>query len=138
VHRDDLIASFRKPKELDWEDMSFLPSRKTVEVSLPLLASAEDEQKATSGPSTVMMATSSDEATELGTVHVVANVDEATVLVDGKPAGRAPVKLVLGAGAHSVEVHKPGYLSYSNSLSVKAHSQVALKVTLARSESPAP
>ncbi|HEY8241183.1 MAG TPA: PEGA domain-containing protein [Kiritimatiellia bacterium] len=136
LHRDDLVASFIKPKDFEWDDLSFLPSRKTVEVTLPVaaVADAQESQPASAGPATVMMATSSDEGTAMGTVHVVANVDEASVLVDGKPAGRAPVKLVLGAGDHVVEVHKPGYLSYSNSLAVKAHSQVALKVTLARGE----
>jgi hypothetical protein len=133
LHRDDLIASFTKPKELDWERITFLPGKKTIDVALqPSAVSGEATraEPAQAGAATVMMATASDESAAMGTVHVVANTEDAAVMVDGRSAGRTPVKLVLGAGEHSLEVHKAGYLSYSNNISVKARSQVAFKVTL--------
>ncbi len=139
----ELIASFEPPRDLDYENIDFIPTRKTLNLKLTPVASGEQPAPEPApvplaASKTVMIAGAAGEANELGTVHVVANVVGAEVLVDGNYAGLTPVKLVVPAGPHELVVNMPGYISATKTMEIKARREVVLKISLtARSTAPA-
>jgi hypothetical protein len=133
----ELIASFEPPQHLDYDNIDFIPAKKTVHMKL----AREGEKKvepAESGAEpapvvaskTVMIAGSESRADELGTVHVAANVNGADVLVDGNFAGVTPVKLIVPAGRHDIAVNMPGYQGVTRTMDIRPRRQVVLKVSL--------
>lgn len=126
------LASFTKPDDLDWDRIHFLPSRVTIPATLqPLSSEAGARAAGPRGPATVMLAGDQPGAAgRFGTVVLEASVPEAEVIVDGAPAGRTPVRLILREGKHDVTVQKPGYRANQQQLTVSADSEVRLAVTL--------
>lgn len=66
-----------------------------------------------------------------GVLAVRANVDEAEVLIDGKPAGNAPLAdVTLAPGNHDIEVRRSGYESYITRIAVRAGKDYPVDATL--------
>lgn len=130
----ELIASFEPPRDLDYDNIDFIPSKKVLNLKLAPVSSGEpvaDPAPApTAGSKTVMIAGAAGQAEDLGTVHVIASVAGAEVLVDGSFAGNTPVKLVMPAGQHALAVNMPGYVSYAKAMEIKPRREVVLKVNL--------
>lgn len=128
----ELFVSFEPPRDLDYSDIDFIPARKLVNVSLKPASSGEAEPAPAPvvESKTVMIAGQEGEADELGTVHVVANVTGADVLVDGNFAGVTPIKLVVRTGRHTIAVNMPGYAGFSKTMEIKPRREVVLKVKL--------
>lgn len=126
------LATFTKPDDLDWDRINFLPARLTIPVALESApASGTPRPAAARGPATVMLAGDQPGAAgRFGTVVLDANVPEADVIVDGAPAGRTPVRLILREGKHEVTVQKAGHRALQQELTVSPESEVRLKVTL--------
>lgn len=77
-----------------------------------------------------------------GSLHLRLNPADATVLVDGAPAGTAAGETVelqgLSAGKHKIEVKKEGYKSFSFEITVEDGSDHSLGVTLKKTEAEKP
>lgn len=66
-----------------------------------------------------------------GVLAVRANVNEAEVLIDGKPAGNAPLAdVTLPPGNHDIEVRRAGYESYVTRISMRAGKDYPVDATL--------
>ena len=126
------LATFTKPDDLDWDRIHFLPDRLALPVSLATTpAGAAAKPTAARAPATVMLAGDKPGAAgRFGTVILDASVAEAEVIVDGAPAGRTPVRLILREGKHEVTVQKAGHRALQQELTVSPESEVRLKVTL--------
>ena len=137
----ELVASFEPPRDLDYDNIDFIPTRKTLNLTLKPVSSGEPEitplPAPTAGSKTVMIAGAAGQADELGTVHVIASVVGAEVLVDGSFAGNTPVKLVVPAGRHDIAINMPGYAGYTKTMEIKPRREVVLKVNLVEG-APAP
>jgi formylglycine-generating enzyme required for sulfatase activity len=57
-----------------------------------------------------------DMSARLGTVTVVVNPDDATVYVDGRARGKGKTTVRLSSAPHSVEVRRPGYVSWKRTV----------------------
>jgi hypothetical protein len=67
-----------------------------------------------------------------GAVRFVANVDDAEVLVDGRPVGRTPLTLdSIDAGEHVVTVRRAGYAEYNEKIHVDGGTQTTVNASLA-------
>ncbi|MFH0907478.1 MAG: PEGA domain-containing protein [bacterium] len=128
----ELIASFDPPRDLDYDRINFIPGKKVLNLSLKPVSSGEPEPAPVpvAASKTVMIAGAEGEADELGTVHVVANVTGAEVLVDGNFAGVTPIKLLVRAGRHGIVVSMPGYTGFAKTMDIKPRREVVLKVSL--------
>ncbi len=70
-----------------------------------------------------------------GTVHVLADPAGADVVVDGKPSGKAPVKVSeLAEGTHYVEGKLAGYVTAGQQVKVTAGQVTTIKLTLKKEE----
>jgi hypothetical protein len=127
---DEHLASFAYYEDLDFDHLKGIPNRATIKVAVEA-ASAQGgaQRRSQASPTTVMMAAEGQQG-RFGTLALDANVDGAEVIVDGKPAGVTPVKLVLSAGDHDVVVQKRGYRMYQSQISIAAESETALKAKL--------
>ncbi len=124
------LATFGLPKDLDWDDIDVIPDRVSVPVELTPI-SAAPAAPAARGPATVMLAgEQAGPNAQFGAVRLSASVPDAEVIVDGSPAGRTPVRLILRGGEHELTVQKPGYRAHQRKLSVSPDSEVSLQVTL--------
>ena len=65
-----------------------------------------------------------------GFVNVSAADDACEVFVDGAFVGNTPAKVKLPAGAHLVEVRKPGFKDYQRQLQVSEGSELNLRAVL--------
>ena len=129
----ELIASFSPPDDLDYDNIKFIPTRKVLALSLAPEGGAVVSIPEPVATNTVMIAGAQGapgEDDNFGTVHVAANVEGASVDVDGKPAGFTPLKLIMRGGDHAISITKAGYAPYEKKMDVKAHREVVLKVTL--------
>jgi len=130
----ELIASFEPPRDLDYDNIDFIPAKKTLNLALKPVSSGEPAPTpaplAAAGSKTVMIAGAQGQAEDLGTVHVIASVAGAEVLVDGNFAGNTPIKLVVPAGRREIAVNMPGYVSYAKTMEIKPRREVVLKVNL--------
>ena len=137
----ELIASFEPPRDLDYDNIDFIPSKKTLNLTLKPVSSGEPASApaplTAAGSKTVMIAGAEGQAEDLGTVHVIASVVGAEVLVDGSFAGNTPIKLVVPAGRREIAVNMPGYVSYTKTMEIKPRREVVLKVNLVEG-GPAP
>jgi hypothetical protein len=70
------------------------------------------------------------------TLHISANRDGATVSVDGKDVGTAPVDVERLAGSYHVTVQKPGYAVYQSHLTVRPGEAANLTATLEAKKAP--
>jgi hypothetical protein len=66
------------------------------------------------------------------TIRVSANEPLATVSVNGKDVGVAPVDVLRPAGLYRVDVTKPGFVHYSTDVRVMAGEESALRATLVK------
>lgn len=70
-----------------------------------------------------------------GTIHVLAEPAGVDVVVDGKPSGKAPVKVSeLAEGTHYVEGKLAGYLTAGQQVKVTAGQVTTIKLTLKKEE----
>ena len=81
-------------------------------------------------------------AAEMGTLDVKTMPDGAAVVVDGRPAGTAPVAVTLEVGRHQVRLELAGYGAVAMDADVRANAQTSLVVPLsaaapAKADSPA-
>lgn len=67
---------------------------------------------------------------EYGTVFITARPADATLVVDGMPAGTATRRLRLPARTHRLEFRKPGYVSQTLSVTPRASTSQRVDVTL--------
>lgn len=126
------LASFTKPDDLDWDRIHFLPSRVTIPATLqPQPAEGGGKAATQRGPATVMLAGDQPGAAgRFGTVVLEASAPEAEVIVDGAPAGRTPVRLILREGKHDLTVQKAGFRASQQQIAVSPDSEVRLSVAL--------
>lgn len=71
-----------------------------------------------------------NQQSQLGTIHVTTNVQDAEILVDGAFVGNAPATLRLGAGMHVVEISKEGYETFRREIRLLGDSEVTLRAEL--------
>lgn len=71
-------------------------------------------------------------APEYGVVFVTAHPADATLLVDGKPVGKATRRLSLTTRKHSLEFKKPGYVSQRLSVTPRAGISKNINISLKR------
>ena len=71
-----------------------------------------------------------------GTLSIRVQPADAEILVDGErwdsPAGQARLAVQLAPGRHHVEVHKPGFLTYSEDVLIRPGATLTLNVSLLR------
>lgn len=72
------------------------------------------------------------ERPRLGSVRVFANVDGATVLLDGDEVGATPFRSAVQAGRHVIEVRSEGYRDGSQEVLVEAEDEITVSLTLDR------
>jgi hypothetical protein len=70
------------------------------------------------------------------TLRVSANQPGATVKVDGKVVGDAPIDIPRPAGVYTVEVSKDGYLPYTATVQVRADEESTLRASLVQQITP--
>jgi hypothetical protein len=70
------------------------------------------------------------------TLHVAANQPGATVSVDGKDVGAAPVEVQRPAGSYGVTVQKSGFAVYQTHLTVRPGEAANLMATLEPKKAP--
>jgi PEGA domain len=70
------------------------------------------------------------------TLHISANQPGATVSVDGKDVGTAPVEVERLAGSYRVTVQKPGYAVYQTHLTVRPGEAANLTAALEVKKAP--
>ena len=125
---EQLIASFEDYEDRDFDHLDGVPGRQSIVVELkPTAAASEPSRK--SAPSTVMLAEGGEQG-KFGTLKLDANVAGAEVIVDGRPAGLTPLKLIVRDGEHDVVVQKKGYRMYQTGVTITADSEVALRIKL--------
>ena len=74
-----------------------------------------------------------------GTANIQSNPAGATVVVDGKTVGQTPLRgLELNAGERKIELHKPGYVSTTRTINVRAGRRTPVEVVLAQVASATP
>ncbi len=71
-------------------------------------------------------------AEDTGLLDVKANVPDAIVLVDGEPLGAVPLLELLPAGRHQIIVTRDGFADWSQTVTLKADTQLELIANLAR------
>lgn len=131
----EVLASFTRPRELDWDFIAGIPERSALNIKLDPLPGGAGRLAGARAPATVMLAADQHgRAGNFGIVLLEANVDDAEVTVDGAPAGRTPVRLVLREGKHDLTLQKPGYRVRQMQIIVKPDSEERMKLGLA----PAP
>jgi formylglycine-generating enzyme required for sulfatase activity len=69
-------------------------------------------------------------APEYGVIFVKASPADATLMLDGKPAGTATRRLSLATRAHTLEFRKPGYLTQTLTLTPRAGVSKNVDITL--------
>jgi hypothetical protein len=95
------VAVLRRPKDLEWDDvMDYLPKEATLHADLTKVDA--DGQPAVADIRTVVVA-SGGSLDALGDL-LIRGPAAADVRVDGKPVGRLPVRLMIPAGDHLVEI----------------------------------
>lgn len=67
---------------------------------------------------------------ELAAVQIIATPADAQLIVDGEPRGDANQTLELATHAHEIEIRKPGYVSYSGSVTPRKGIRKRIKVRL--------
>jgi len=67
---------------------------------------------------------------ELAAVQIIATPDDAQLIVDGEPRGNANQTLELATHAHEIEIRKPGYVTYSTSVTPRKGIRKRIKVRL--------
>ena len=65
-----------------------------------------------------------------GVLRVSANVAKATVSVDGKQVGKAPLEYEVKLGQHTITVSAPGYSTYTQTVSADPGSEYQVKANL--------
>ncbi|MGD9875087.1 MAG: PEGA domain-containing protein [Kiritimatiellia bacterium] len=115
---------------LNWDEMENWPKHLTLKLNLTQSIkerAAERKARASAIVESVLMASgrSADPAT-LGTVNVTASAGGASVQVDSKPAGRAPVSVKLPAGPHVISVFKDGWTPFTAKVDVTASSVIPI------------
>jgi hypothetical protein len=79
-----------------------------------------------------------DESAEYGTLAIRVQPTDAEVLVDGErwdgAAANEPLVVQLAAGAHRVEVRKPGYRTYTAQIEIRRGEKSPVNVSLSREE----
>lgn len=71
-------------------------------------------------------------ASTIGTLDLLTDPGDVSVLVDGAPAKSTAGKVALASGAHTVKVTRPGYRPAEQPVVVSAGQSVPLRLTLAR------
>ena len=136
---NERILSLPSPG-LNWEEMENWPKHLTLKLSLAQSLkerAAEKKARVNSIVESVIMASgrAADPAT-LGTVNVTASAEGASVYVDSKLAGRAPVSVNLPAGSHAVTVVKDGWTPFTANVDVAASSATDLRAEMTPRTSP--
>ena len=134
------VASFFK-EGFDWEKADRTPTKTVINVVLTPTSSTAEVSAALPPPTgarppvlrTVMIASGKGGAKETGTLVVSANVAGADVWVDGQKAGETPLRLIIAAGPHSVEVRERGYQAVTEKVAVASQVEGDLKVNLVKS-----
>jgi len=78
-----------------------------------------------------------DLTAKLGTVTVNVQPEDAAVYVDGRPSGKGRTTLRLPAAPHSIEVRRPGYLSWSRTVTPRPGYPQTLSASLRSEEAVA-
>lgn len=69
-------------------------------------------------------------------VTITSDPAGASVRVDGRDRGRAPVEIALPPGPHRIELHKPGWLASVRTIDAAAGVDERVRMTLARGRRP--
>ncbi len=126
----DKVLSIAYPGQ-KWTGTNAWPRHKTVSYDLkPRQAESGALEK--SQMRTVILAGS--EISAVGALVVWVNADDADVFMDRKHVGKAPVKLVLTAGQHELQVQAQGMIPFRRSVEVPADRETSVKAVLSPQE----
>lgn len=113
-------------------DFKLLPGRYTIIAELDEHESAEREIDLIAGdPVEVDLRLSGSE--DMGRLKLVITERDASVLVNGKRAGRSPFEepLTLPGGQHEIQVMKPGFATWKQTVDVPAGEVTTIRASLA-------
>lgn len=128
VRVEEPVATFAYYEDLDYDHLKGIPSRKSVVVERPA-PSAPSASPARKAATRVVLA-GEGQTDRVGVLKIESGVEAAEVIVDGKPAGFTPLKLVVREGEHDVVVQKRGYRMYQTQVSINADAEIVLKARL--------
>jgi hypothetical protein len=115
--------------DIVWTNVQVPPYPKTLRATLRPAGGAQ--RHGAGNLRTVMIASGSGGLrVESGTVSIFANTPFATLVVNGQAVGAPPVRLVLDAGAHRIELSQPGYITQAKDVDVAPGADLALRFHL--------
>ncbi len=126
---EEPIASFAYYEDLDFDHIKGIPNRQTIVAEMKPLPAGTSAAPARKSSTSVVLAGQGGQG-KIGTLLLDANVPQAEVIVDGKPSGSTPVKLILSEGDHDIVVQKSGYRLYQTGVTIAPDSEVSLKARL--------
>lgn len=129
---DTFVTTFPYPGPEWMDDLNVLPVRESLTVQLDRKTGQVAEAGAPApAVRTVMVAAGGAEGEEdFGTLEIYADVSQAMVSADGQEALALPVRLLLRAGEHTIQVSAPGLTAFQRTLTVDAGQTRALRVRL--------
>ena len=127
------LESFTYEKGLDYEKLGFIAGNVNLSFSLRDSKPRPEASEVSTAPPkvrTAMLAESGRGKTMFGAVVVNVNEAGAEVFAGDKSAGKAPVRIVLSEGHHTISVQKKGFATWSKEVEVSSRSDVTVDAEL--------
>lgn len=90
------------------------------------------EKSTVAQPAATNAAVQSQAAETAGTVQVESNPEGAEIFIDSTPAGRTPNEVKVSPGSHAIQVVKPGYKDWVQTINVGAGTQQRVTAGLSK------
>ena len=126
------LSSFAYYKDLDWDNIEGIASRKAFTYNLTSATAGKAGDKAgKKAPSTVMLAGAADgDEKFFSTLNIDSVPAGAAIRVDGQPVGVAPLRVIIRAGDHEIEASADGLPSRKLPVNLNPATETGLRIEL--------